>query len=479
MPSSAPTAPWASCPFSPTPSASGCWWTSTAPACPPRGRSASTSSSRPRPPARPTRPPSASMTASARRPSPTGSWTRAPTSSPMPCARAAWAPSASSSCCSSAPPSSSSPCSPSTRPVAPTCRSCPPSPGPVWTSSSRTQGPRSSSPRPPSPPTSRCPPSTACSWTPSATPSPPSPPTPPTAAPPRPARPRPRQRRVPGQPRLHHLHLGLHQSAQGRARAPPGLEPPRSGADAPARHRARGPCPPTRRHLLRSGHRRRVDGAAFRVRALPGQQRGPDARRAPAGLPAASAHHPRRLHALVPFPYSRPRAPPPSHPSPLPVTPAPPPPLLRTVIVGGEPCSAELVRQWAPGRRFFNFYGPTEVTINATFTRCEPGPLPPSIGAPLPSVDANVLDPYLQPLPLGAVGELYLGGVGVGRGYLNRPALTAERFIPNPFGPGRLYRTGDLARWRTDGQIDCLGRIDNQVKLRGFRIELGEIEEAL
>src|SRR6218665_3064464 len=101
------------------------------------------------------------------------------------------------------------------------------------------------------------------------------------------------------------------------------------------------------------------------------------------------------------------------------------------------------------------------------------------MGGPLPSVDAYVLDPYLQPLPLGAVGELYLGGVGVGRGYLNRPALTAERFIPNPFGPGRLYRTGDLARWRTDGQIDCLGRIDNQVKLRGFRIELGEIEEAL
>ena len=154
-------------------------------------------------------------------------------------------------------------------------------------------------------------------------------------------------------------------------------------------------------------------------------------------------------------------------------------PRLRLLMLGGEVCPVELVRQWSPGRRIFNVYGPTEATIWSTFSRCEPGPLPPPIGRPLAHTQAYVLDGQQQLAPLGVVGELYLGGVGVARGYLNRPELTAERFIPDPFGPGRLYRTGDLARWREDGQLDFLGRMDSQVKLRGFRIELGEIEAAL
>ncbi|MBM7113159.1 amino acid adenylation domain-containing protein [Archangium primigenium] len=166
-------------------------------------------------------------------------------------------------------------------------------------------------------------------------------------------------------------------------------------------------------------------------------------------------------------------------PSSLAALPAQALPALRTLIVGGEACPAELVRQWAPDRRFFNIYGPTEVTISSTLARCDPSPQPPAIGRPLANTRAYVLDRHLRPVPLGVAGELYLGGVGVSRGYLHRPDLTAERFIPNPFEEGRLYRTGDLARWRGDGQLDYLGRADDQVKLRGFRIELGEVEQAL
>ncbi|MFI2608323.1 non-ribosomal peptide synthase/polyketide synthase [Kitasatospora sp. NPDC018619] len=155
---------------------------------------------------------------------------------------------------------------------------------------------------------------------------------------------------------------------------------------------------------------------------------------------------------------------------------------LRTLIVGAEACSAELVDRWAPGRRMVNSYGPTEATIVATWT----GPLTagtgaPGIGAALPHARAHVLDEHLRPQPPGTAGELYLGGEGVARGYLGRPGLTAARFVPDPFGPpgARLYRTGDRARVDAAGQLEYLGRLDRQVKVRGFRIEPGEIEAAL
>ncbi|MGQ0825940.1 MAG: non-ribosomal peptide synthetase [Actinomycetota bacterium] len=155
-------------------------------------------------------------------------------------------------------------------------------------------------------------------------------------------------------------------------------------------------------------------------------------------------------------------------------------PSLRFQLIGGEAFSGALATRWqAAGRRAFNGYGPTEATVTMTLMELR-GPydqLPP-IGFPMPNHQVYVLDQWMQPLPIGVVGELYLGGVGLARGYLHRPDLTAERFVPNPFGePGsRLYRTGDLARFLDTGALEFLGRIDGQVKIRGHRIELGEIE---
>ncbi|MES1242158.1 MAG: amino acid adenylation domain-containing protein, partial [Acidobacteriota bacterium] len=152
---------------------------------------------------------------------------------------------------------------------------------------------------------------------------------------------------------------------------------------------------------------------------------------------------------------------------------------LRVLCVAGEACAPELARRWSGGRRFLNAYGPTEGTVCAAVGELSGDRLP--IGRPFAGFRLHVLDARLSPVPVGVPGELCLGGPGLARGYLGRPDLTAERFIPDPFGePGsRLYRTGDLVRRRTDGQLAYLRRIDHQVKIRGIRIELGEIESAL
>jgi amino acid adenylation domain-containing protein len=157
-------------------------------------------------------------------------------------------------------------------------------------------------------------------------------------------------------------------------------------------------------------------------------------------------------------------------------------PELRTLLSAGEELSSDLLRAWLhDGLEIYNGYGPTEASIGSTFMKLEAStPLPPPIGRPKPNYQAYVLDAYLNPVPVGVIGELHIGGVGVARGYLNRPELTRDRFIPDPFIPGqRLYKTGDLVRRRPDGTLVFAGRIDNQVKIRGLRVELGEIETAL
>jgi amino acid adenylation domain-containing protein len=154
-----------------------------------------------------------------------------------------------------------------------------------------------------------------------------------------------------------------------------------------------------------------------------------------------------------------------------------------TVLCGGEALPRDLALALLKrASSVWNMYGPTETTIWSTVSRItsDAGSVP--IGRPIANTDVYVLDKRLQLVPVGVPGELYIGGDGVARGYLNRPELTAEKFIRNPFNKqsgARLYRTGDLARYRADGELECLGRIDNQVKVRGFRIELGEIESLL
>ncbi|MEH2448299.1 MAG: amino acid adenylation domain-containing protein [Nostoc sp.] len=160
---------------------------------------------------------------------------------------------------------------------------------------------------------------------------------------------------------------------------------------------------------------------------------------------------------------------------------------LRTVIVAGESCPVELVQrhhQLLSKPSLFNEYGPTEGTVWSSVYHCRSGQIKGqvSIGQPIANTQIYLLNSHLQPVPVGVIGEVYIGGDGLARGYLNQAALTSEKFIPNPFSdrPGmRLYKTGDLARYLSDRNIEFLGRLDQQVKIRGYRIELGEIEAVL
>ncbi len=165
-------------------------------------------------------------------------------------------------------------------------------------------------------------------------------------------------------------------------------------------------------------------------------------------------------------------------------SPQPPALALRTLLTGGE----RLARRPGPeiGFPVFNIYGPTETTVYATLGVITlTGTRTPHIGRPLDNTRVHLVDRHLRPVPVGLPGELCIAGMGLARGYLGRPELTAERFVPNPLATpedtpgGRMYRTGDLARWLPGGDIEFLGRIDHQVKIRGIRIELGEIESAL
>lgn len=160
---------------------------------------------------------------------------------------------------------------------------------------------------------------------------------------------------------------------------------------------------------------------------------------------------------------------------------------VSTLVIAGDSCNLQTAEIWSQNRTLINAYGPSETTVCTSMGFYIAGQSCLHIGKPLQNVQMYVLDDHLNPLPQGVPGELYIGGVGLSRGYLNRPDLTVEKFIHNPFynhtAPKgcstTLYKTGDLARWLTDGNIEFLGRIDHQVKIRGFRIELGEIENQL
>jgi acyl-coenzyme A synthetase/AMP-(fatty) acid ligase/acyl carrier protein len=158
---------------------------------------------------------------------------------------------------------------------------------------------------------------------------------------------------------------------------------------------------------------------------------------------------------------------------------------LRQVMSSGEALTYDLVEKFERkfAAKLHNLYGPTEAAVDVSYWECEAeGNRAVPIGRSISNTQLYVLDPWMQPAAIGVIGELYIGGVAVGRGYWRKAALTAERFVPDPFnrdGGARLYRTGDLVRYMSDGNIEYVGRIDSQVKIRGNRIELGEIEAAL
>jgi amino acid adenylation domain-containing protein len=160
---------------------------------------------------------------------------------------------------------------------------------------------------------------------------------------------------------------------------------------------------------------------------------------------------------------------------------------MKTLIIAGEACNQHTINNWIKRIRLINAYGPTEGTVCSTLRVYTSKDISTLIGKPIANIQAYILNKAMQPVPIGVIGELHIGGAGLARGYLNQPELTAAKFIPNPFatpsdsekGYTRLYKTGDLVRWLPDGNIEYIGRNDFQVKIRGFRIELSEIEQAL
>ena len=154
---------------------------------------------------------------------------------------------------------------------------------------------------------------------------------------------------------------------------------------------------------------------------------------------------------------------------------------VKNMVFGGEPLPEKFVedlRALADDIKIYNIYGPSEITVLSNVQDLD-GESEITVGPPIMNTQEYILDKNMNQVPIGVVGEIYIAGIQVGKGYMNRPELTAEKFLDNPFGSGKIYKSGDIGRWTFDGKIQCLGRIDNQIKLRGLRIELGEIENII